>query len=340
MALIDKLSAIGDAIREKTGKTDLFTLEQMPIEIAAIESGGGGEKLTLFTPSIEVDTNTLTITDDNGGFVDVYDLYIDGKFIAALPSRTEVLTDYIELIETQTLDVKVQAKSSNFNSSEYSNIVAWRYLNVDGTIGLEYLISTNGAYVSCTGIGTTTDTEIYIATTYDGIIVKKIAEEAFKDNDSITKVVLGDNVGVVDKYAFSSCSNLSEVIFNDELYLISDYAFEYCSSLHSIDIPTSLGLQNFGVFQGCINLVSVKIKNCPTLYKTFSSNYFNNCRSLKRVDLSTFTVVPKMADMSVFKNTHADLQIKVPVELYEEWKNTTNWVDIADKIVTEFTNEV
>lgn len=41
MALINKLNAIGDAIREKTGKTDLLTLDEMPIEIAAIETGGG-----------------------------------------------------------------------------------------------------------------------------------------------------------------------------------------------------------------------------------------------------------------------------------------------------------
>ena len=42
MVLINKLSAIGDAIREKTGKTDLMTLDQMPVEIASITTGGGG----------------------------------------------------------------------------------------------------------------------------------------------------------------------------------------------------------------------------------------------------------------------------------------------------------
>ena len=41
MALTNKLSAIGDAIREKTGKTELLTLDQMPVEIKAIETGGG-----------------------------------------------------------------------------------------------------------------------------------------------------------------------------------------------------------------------------------------------------------------------------------------------------------
>lgn len=41
MALIEKLSAIGNAIREKTGKADKLTLDQMPVEIASIVSGGG-----------------------------------------------------------------------------------------------------------------------------------------------------------------------------------------------------------------------------------------------------------------------------------------------------------
>lgn len=42
MALIDKLTAIADAIRGKTGKTEEMTLEQMVMEIAGIETGGGG----------------------------------------------------------------------------------------------------------------------------------------------------------------------------------------------------------------------------------------------------------------------------------------------------------
>lgn len=43
MALTDKLTAIADAIRGKTGKTDGLTLDAMPGEIAGIQTGGGGE---------------------------------------------------------------------------------------------------------------------------------------------------------------------------------------------------------------------------------------------------------------------------------------------------------
>lgn len=42
MALTDKLTSIANAIREKTGKTEEMTLDQMATEIAGIETGGGG----------------------------------------------------------------------------------------------------------------------------------------------------------------------------------------------------------------------------------------------------------------------------------------------------------
>ena len=42
MALTNKLTAIGDAIRNKTGSTNLMTLDEMPTAIESIEGGGGG----------------------------------------------------------------------------------------------------------------------------------------------------------------------------------------------------------------------------------------------------------------------------------------------------------
>lgn len=44
MALIDKIVAIADAIRAKTGKEDKLTLDQMPVEIEGIQTGGGGDR--------------------------------------------------------------------------------------------------------------------------------------------------------------------------------------------------------------------------------------------------------------------------------------------------------
>ena len=60
MALTNKLSAIGAAIREKTGKTELLTLDQMPTEIASITTGGGSEDCN----GLHLPEEALVITGD------------------------------------------------------------------------------------------------------------------------------------------------------------------------------------------------------------------------------------------------------------------------------------
>lgn len=64
MALTDKLKAIADAIRGKTGKTESMTLDEMPGEIAGIETGGGstdGVRRIQFTVTLDADSLYLPL---------------------------------------------------------------------------------------------------------------------------------------------------------------------------------------------------------------------------------------------------------------------------------------
>ena len=91
----------------------------------------GGEKPTLFTPSITLNSvsSELTIADNrNGDFAVAYDLYANDEFIITLSSKMATLTDYIE--HTETINIKVQAVGTNFNSSEFS-VIEWKYVNVN-----------------------------------------------------------------------------------------------------------------------------------------------------------------------------------------------------------------
>lgn len=71
MALTDKLTAIGDAIRGKTGGTEPLTLDQMATEIANIQGGGGGGSIDFNIQSIQVADSastpffTLTLEPDS-----------------------------------------------------------------------------------------------------------------------------------------------------------------------------------------------------------------------------------------------------------------------------------
>ena len=57
MAIIDKLKAIANAIRSKTGKTEMLSLDEMPSEIEGIETGGGREIDSLVLRTIESYSN-------------------------------------------------------------------------------------------------------------------------------------------------------------------------------------------------------------------------------------------------------------------------------------------
>ncbi len=63
MALTEKLGAIADAIRVKTGKEEGLTLDAMPLEIASIVSGGGGLAYDMGEFVLDADVVVLTTSD-------------------------------------------------------------------------------------------------------------------------------------------------------------------------------------------------------------------------------------------------------------------------------------
>lgn len=65
MSVNSKMTAIADAIRGKTGKTDTLTLDQMATEIAGIETGGGSSEAAelIFETTFSVAESHTTATE-------------------------------------------------------------------------------------------------------------------------------------------------------------------------------------------------------------------------------------------------------------------------------------
>jgi hypothetical protein len=87
MALIEKLTSIADAIREKTGKAEKLTLDTMPTEILSIETGTGSEDCN----GLHIPESALVVSGDcehrfsKGGwdwFIDEYGDRITTKDIS------------------------------------------------------------------------------------------------------------------------------------------------------------------------------------------------------------------------------------------------------------------
>lgn len=90
MALIDKLTAIGDAIREKNGTTELIPLVDMPQAILDIVSGGGA----VYESIVYNEDNTITLTDKDGIVHTMECEYTDGKLTSVKYDRKSIALTY------------------------------------------------------------------------------------------------------------------------------------------------------------------------------------------------------------------------------------------------------
>ena len=106
---------------------------------------------------------------------------------------------------------------------------------VNSTAGVVYAISSNGNYavvIDYTGSAS----RVTIASFFEGVPVKAINENAFKDK-AITEVIIPDRVEMIGKHAFSGCASLKSITIPDSVTSIAQYAFYNCSSLESMTIP-------------------------------------------------------------------------------------------------------
>ena len=96
MALTDKLTAIGNAIREKTGKSDLLTLDQMPTEIRSITTAQG-----IYIPTDE----DLTFKE-NSRYLFAYDNYnwIIENYADKIMIRKNSTNYYYSKATTETIE--------------------------------------------------------------------------------------------------------------------------------------------------------------------------------------------------------------------------------------------
>ncbi len=133
-----------------------------------------------------------------------------------------------------------------------------------GTEGLEYtLVTENGEEVyAVTGIGTATDAQIIIPSTYNGKRVTSIARNAFRSNKRLANVVLPENVAKIEYQAFSRCWNLTSVTLCGGMPTIEGFAFSGCPKLVEIvnksALPLEVGDSGYGLIANYAKQVVLK----------------------------------------------------------------------------------
>ena len=134
--------------------------------------------------------------------------------------------------------------------------------------------------VAVTGY-TGTSTEVNIPRTIGGKNVVEIANNAFENNETVTKVTVPSTVTEIGVAAFQSTSHLKEVRLSKNLTELSDTAF-FNSGLTGIKIPAGVESITDSCFEGNKALKTVTFSKG---LKTLGENVFKGCTSLKMVVL-------------------------------------------------------
>ena len=161
--------------------------------------------------------------------------------------------------------------------------------------GLEFVLNEDGQSYSVIGIGTCTDTNIVIPSTYNGLPVTSIGDGAFCVCLSLTSINIPDSVTSIGEMAFSKCISLTSIevdenntkyksiegnLYNKDGTVLIQYATGKQDI--SFEIPDSVTSIGDGAFGGCISLTSINIPDSVTSIGNYAFSY---CDSLTSVTI-------------------------------------------------------
>ncbi len=154
----------------------------------------------------------------------------------------------------------------------YENFTYTRWENTPGVTEIEI-----------TGVIDKNITEINnIPEKIDGIDVKFIGYEAFKNCTSLESVKIPSNINSIGGHAFSGCTNLTNITLSESITTISDELFYGCKNLVNINIPKSVTKIEGSAFSGCTSLSNITIPDGVT---SIPFGTFYQCASLTNIKI-------------------------------------------------------
>ena len=163
--------------------------------------------------------------------------------------------------------------------------------------------------------------------TYIPSSVTSIEQQAFQNCYSLQSIIIPSNVTSIKQQAFYACNSLQSITIPESVTSIGGFAFSGCSSLQSITIPESVTSIGNNAFNGCNSIYFAEIKSDA---KINSSTY--NFGSQTLYDFSSCKSIPVLGSSSGLNSLIDTTAIYVPLSLYYEWKEATNWAAYASKI--------
>lgn len=171
------------------------------------------------------------------------------------------------------------------------------------------------------------------------------------DSSSIEFIAIPSGIDTILYNAFDACRCLKNISLPVSVQNLEQSAIYQCNALKRLNFKNIINPQNGAVAYD--NAISEIVVNAGIAYipndfckaclglerisflgkvKIFYSGALSYCYNLKTVDLTHCSAVPTLQDTAILSHHGSDLKILVPAALAEEWKQTTNWTQLAKYI--------
>lgn len=142
-----------------------------------------------------------------------------------------------------------------------------------------------------------------------GSNVKTIGANAFMGCTNLQTVTIGKNVTTIKSKAFYNCTNLRKVTMGKNVTTIKSKAFYKCTKLTTITIPSKVTTIGQQAFYKCTSLKKITI---PSKVKKIGAKAFYGCKKLKTITIKTTKLTSKRVGSKAFKGIYSKAAIKVP----------------------------
>ena len=232
-----------DGIYYWTLDGEFIVVDGQKIKAQGTDGNNGADGSDGVTPKLEIREGYWWISYDNG--VNWTQLGKatgeDGKDADSIIITQDENNVYFELADGTVITISKTGQSADPNVIQFEDeavkAICVGYWDFDNDGELSYNEAAKVTDITNvfrgTNISTFNEFQYFTGLT-------EVSKYTFTGCEDLIRIIIPQNVNIIDEHAFANCTNLARITLNTSLTTIGIYAFGNCSSLKTITIPSSV----------------------------------------------------------------------------------------------------
>ena len=294
-----------DGIYYWTLDGEFIVVDGQKIKAQGTDGNNGADGSDGVTPKLEIQEGYWWISYDNGTNWTQLGKATgeDGKDADSIKITQDENNVYFELADGTVITISKTGQSADPNVIQFEDeavkAICVGYWDFDNDGELSYNEAAKVTDITNvfrgTNISTFNEFQYFTGLT-------EVSKYTFTGCEDLIRIIIPQNVNIIDEHAFANCTNLARITLNTSLTTIGIYAFGNCSSLKTITIPSSV--------------------------TTIRGSAFYLCKILSTI-YCTPTTPPTGLDNYTFETT---CKIYVPLSAVSSYKYRESWSKYASQI--------